>query len=193
MAICSAPQARVRVTVGRSASGTRATVTPTAKMSASETGFPTSSVIPKNSAPTPSEIAAMMRTTRCSCRVSGVGGLVEVPVSRVISPSRVAPATRVTWAVPPPSTTKQPAKTSAPSSTGTGSLSPVSIEVSSRSEVERRTTPSAGMRSPGSRTTTSSTTTSRASTTVGCPSRTTVARAGIRDRRRSAARSARPS
>ena len=66
LAICSAPQASDNVTVGSSASGTRATVTPIANTNPSVGGLPSSSASAKNSPPTPTAMAAIVRTTRWS-------------------------------------------------------------------------------------------------------------------------------
>ena len=74
-AICSAPHASERVTVGSRPSGTRATVTPMAKTNPSEAGFPSRSESTKNSPPTPTAMAATVRTRRCSSWVSGLGDL----------------------------------------------------------------------------------------------------------------------
>jgi hypothetical protein len=75
LAICSAPHASDRVTVGSSASGTSATVTPMANTNPSLAGLPSSRASVKNTPPTPTAMAAMARTTRCSSWASGVVGL----------------------------------------------------------------------------------------------------------------------
>jgi hypothetical protein len=51
------------VTVGRSPSGTNATVIPTAKMKPASGGVPSSSMSPKNTPPTPSATVEIVRTT----------------------------------------------------------------------------------------------------------------------------------
>ena len=108
-AICSAPHARVSVTVGSSASGTSATVTPTAKMKPCDGGLPSSREMPKNAAPTPRAITAMRRTTRRSSRASGVTGFGVAVLSSAISASRVWLPVASTIAWPSPSTTNVPA------------------------------------------------------------------------------------
>ena len=111
-------------------------------------------------------------------------------VSCAILASLVAEPLVVTTARPSPSTTKVPAKASSPASTVTGTLSPVSVEVSMLSVWASTTLRSAEMRSPELRRTTSPTTSSLASISTDFPSRITVALRGSRSRRRSAARSA---
>ena len=190
LAICSAPQASERVTVGSSASGTRATVTPMAKMNPSSSGLPTSSEMRKKRPPTPRAITAVNRTTSCRPRVSGVTGFGDAVVSRAMPARRVCSPVATTTARPSPSTTNVPAYSASRAPTVTAALSPVSIEVSTRRRLATVTVASAGTRSPLSSSSRSSTTTSSASMICRRPSRRTVTRVGSMARRRSAARSA---
>ncbi len=107
--ICSAPHASERVTVGSRASGTRATVTPIAKMKPSSSELPTRSDTSRKSAPMPSAIAAISRTTALSSRVSGVSGLADRVVSSAMPASRVCSPIATTSARASPSTTNVPA------------------------------------------------------------------------------------
>ena len=142
-------------------------------------------------APTPTAIAATVRTTRSSSCASGLRGRRPAWVRDAIAASRVLVPVASTTARPAPSTTNVPANSRPSSSTVTGTLSPVSIEVSRRSPWASTTRRSADTRSPASSSTRSSTTRSAASTSTERPSRTTIARRGSRSRRRSAACSAR--
>lgn len=190
-AICSAPQASDSVTVGSSASGTSATVTPMAKVNPSAAVSPRTTATRKNTAPTPTAMRATVCTSRRSSRARGPGGAGSAAVRRAISASLVRAPVAVTTASPSPSTTKHPAWTRSPSSTGDGSLSPVRSDVSTDRRCVSVTTASAGMRSPASSASRSSTTTSLASSSWRRPSRHTVTRIGSSAPRRSAARSAR--
>src|SRR5690606_31927893 len=73
-AICSAPQASDSVTVGSSASGTSATVTPMAKVNPSAAVSPRTTATRKNTAPTPTAMRATVCTSRRSSRARGPGG-----------------------------------------------------------------------------------------------------------------------
>ena len=72
------------------------------------------------------------RTTRCNSRVNGVIGAGVIVVIRAISARRNAVPVVVTTASASPSTANVPANNSSPTSTAQASLSPVSIEVSTR-------------------------------------------------------------
>ena len=190
-AICSAPHASDKVTVGSRPSGTSATVTPMAKTNPSAAGLPSRSESTKKSPPTPTAMPATVRTRRCSSWVSGLGDSAVVVVSWAIDASRVDVPVAVTVASASPSTTNVPAYSATPASMVLGSLSPVSIDVSTSRLCAATVTASAGMRSPESSTIRSSTTTSAASIMIRRPSRRTDTSRGSMARSRSAAWSAR--
>jgi len=177
-AIRSAPHANESVTVGSSASGTNATVTPIANTNPSDGSLPNNSAIPKKNAPTPTATPAMVRTTWCSPTVSGVTGLAVTVASAAIVANRVAPPVAVTTAAADPSTTNVPANSGSFTAPGDGTLSPVSNDVSTKKQAALSTTASAGTRSPASTSSTSPTTTSSASTITGRPPRRTVTMVG---------------
>ena len=190
LAICSAPQASERVTVGSSASGTRATVTPMAKMNPSSSGLPTSSEMRKKRPPTPRAITAVNRTTSCRPRVSGVTGLGDAVVSRAIPARRVCSPRGHHDGTALALDDERPGIQRLAGTHRDSGASPVSIEVSTRRRLATVTVASAGTRSPLSSSSRSSTTTSSASMICRRPSRRTVTRVGSMARRRSAARSA---
>lgn len=153
-----APMANDKVTVGSRPSGTSATVTPMANTRASDISIPISAAITAKNPPTPTAIADTLRTRRCSSISRGLSGLSEPDVSEAIVASRVWPPVADTTASTSPVTTKLPASTTDSGAIGSGTLSPVSIEVSTVAAPERITSASAGMRSPAESTSRSPTT-----------------------------------
>ncbi len=192
-AIRWAPSASESVTVGRRPSGTRATVTPTAKRNPLRAPKPKSQAIRKNADPTASATAATTRTTRSSSIVSGLFGRTACWARSAMPASLVRAPVAVTTARPSPSTAKVPARTASPAATHWATLSPVTIDRSTASPWLATTRRSAEMRSPASIATRSPTTRSAASMSAGRPSRTTVARRGSIERSRAAAWPARRS
>ncbi len=96
-------------------------------------------------------------------------GLADTVVSAAMEASRVERPTAVTTASPDPSTTNVPANNESPTVTRIGTLSPVSIDVSTNSELAAITVASAGTRSPASVTSRSPRTTSAAPIITGRP------------------------
>ncbi len=190
-AIRWALRASERVTVGSRPSGTNATVTPIAKRNASVHLVPTSQETAKKASPTPTDSIDIHRTMRSSSRVNGLRGGLAWLASTAISASRVAEPVAVTRPSASPVTRKVPPAAGSPSALVTGTLSPVSMDSSTRQPAATISVRSAGTRSPAARTTTSPGTMSVAATESIRPSRRTVTRLGIRAPRRAAARSAR--
>ena len=188
-----APTASDIVTVGSSPQGTTATVTPTAKRNPSEAAVPVISAAAKNTTPTATATAAMIRETRSSSSRNGLRGGRCSWLRPAMPASRVPEPVATTVACASPSTTKQPAKTVPPGDGCSGTLSPVSAELSTARAWTTSSRTSADTRSPSPSSTRSPRTSSSAAISVGCPSRTTVARRGSRSRSRSAAWAARSS
>ncbi len=177
--------------MGRRPSGTSATVTPIANRNPSRAPIPISVANRKKAPPTTTAIVAIVRTTRSSSCESGLLGRGFDRASWAIEARRVRGPVAITSAVASPSTRKVPAKAGSPRSRELGTLSPVSVEVSTEAASERSTRRSAGTRSPASSTIRSPTTTDSASITTATPSRITRARTGSSPRSEAAARSAR--
>jgi hypothetical protein len=190
-AILCAPIASESVTVGSRPSGTKATVTPSAKRKPSASWIPTSSAMTKNTEPTATDTNAMTRTTRSNSSASGLGGRRPAAVIWAIRASRVEFPVAVTTPRASPSTANVPAKMVSPGCGVVGTLSPVSVDVSMDSPSTLAKHISAEMRSPALRTTTSSGTSSIASMLWRFRSRITVTRRGSKSRSRSPAFSAR--
>ncbi len=99
------------VTVGRSPSGTRATVTPTAKTKRSERLMPRKPATTKNSVPIPIDRTATRRVTLSSSRSSGLRSRLVRWARSAMRPNLVAIPVSVTAASPDPAVTYVPAKT----------------------------------------------------------------------------------
>ena len=125
-----APMASDRVTVGSRPSGTTATVTPTANRKPSAAGIPISRATAKKVTPTPIATPAMTRDARANSRRSGVGACRCDWLRAAIAASRVCAPVLTTCARASPSTTKLPANNVSPAAGWSGTLSPVSAEVS---------------------------------------------------------------
>jgi hypothetical protein len=93
------------VSVGRSPSGTRATITPTANRKPARTGVPRARDTPKKTTPVPTAKPPMVRTDRLRSSRRGVGRRATSPVSREIAPSRVRAPVATTTTQPLPEAT----------------------------------------------------------------------------------------
>ena len=173
-----------RVSVGRSPSGTMATMMPIAKMKAFQKGMPISQPSEKKDRPI-STARIAVRRLRCAISVrSGETSSAAVCVRCAILPNSVCIPVAKTTALACPDTIDVPASTTfllsirssaadGPVSRALGSDSPVTAALLTRTPKASISRQSAGTLSPGSRWTMSPGTSSSAGTRVTTPARIT--------------------
>ena len=181
------PTASASVIVGNRPSGTFATISPIAKLSASCSGNPaTSQPIGRNASPAATATSAISQATRRTCRSSGLGSTSTRSVRAAIRPSSVCIPVANTSPDAAPPTQLVPLKTTSRASSGvlagpprpaprkTGCDSPVRVDRSTSTAPSRRRA-SAEILSPSSSRRTSPGTSVAASTSCASPSRSTPA------------------
>ena len=200
-AISRTPTARASVIVGSSPSGTLATSSPIAKLTAALTLSPAARPIGRNAMPAPIATRPISRATRLTWCSSGLSSRPVRWLSEAMRPSSVPMPVAVTRARASPAVHSVPLNTTsracsngtvtsaAPAEQVTGTDSPVSVDMST-STVPLSSRASAQIRSPSSISSTSPGTSERASMSCGAPSRSTRARSGRKAARASTARSA---